>query len=224
MSKELVDWPNRSRIYQDIEKLDNVWGAIRPKFHTGQIYAARYPITPLFASKLVNFTAYFRHLCIIEKRRPPCAELLVSYGSRYWAAHSQRDALGSPQRCPTDRPTDACNGFAPAILCHSTLPFSRNSSEHFGQQLHSGVSLVQNFVTKNFAWPWGICFTQFCVANCNFFCSLGRFEGAKKPLRGVPAPQSPKRISSWTLDFAGKNLQLDRTKTLTCSLLQNSKN
>ena len=39
-------------------------------FHTGQIYAVRYPITPLFASKLVNFCTYFRHLCIIEKRRP----------------------------------------------------------------------------------------------------------------------------------------------------------
>ncbi len=40
------------------------------RFHTGQIYVARYPITPLFASKLVNFCTYFRHLCIIEKRRP----------------------------------------------------------------------------------------------------------------------------------------------------------
>ncbi len=50
-------------------------------FHTGQISAARYPITPLFVSNLVNFTAYFCHLCIIEKRRPPSAERLVSSGS-----------------------------------------------------------------------------------------------------------------------------------------------
>ncbi len=31
-------------------------------FHTGQIYAARYPIMPLLTSKMVNFYAYFRHL------------------------------------------------------------------------------------------------------------------------------------------------------------------
>ena len=149
-------------------------------FHTGQICAACYPITPLFASKLVNFCTYFRHLCIIEKRHPLLSFLLVTVVDIELLTVSETLQGHHSDARPTDRPTDTCNGFAPAILCHLTLPFSQNSSEHFGQKFHLGVSLVQNFVTKNFAWPWGICFTQFRVANCNFFCSLGRFEGAKK--------------------------------------------
>ena len=77
-------------------------------FHTGQIYAARYPITPLFASKLINFCTYFHHLCIIEKRHPLLSFLLATLVDI--GLLSQRCASVSlqvsPQRRPTDRPTD----------------------------------------------------------------------------------------------------------------------
>ena len=69
------------------------------------------------------------------------------------------------------------------------------------------------YVSHNFAW-----------LTATFFLIWGVLRGAKKPLRGVPAPQFPKRFSSWTLDFAEKKFQLDRSKTLACSLSQNSKN
>ncbi len=72
-------------------------------------YAARCPITPLIASKMVNFYTYFRHLCIIEKRHPILSFLLamlVDIGLL-----SQRCASVSlqvsPQRRPADRPTPA---------------------------------------------------------------------------------------------------------------------
>jgi len=151
-------------------------------FHTGQIYAARYPITSLFSSKLVNFCTYFRHLCIIEKRHPLLSFLLatvvdiglLTVSETLRGHHSDADRL-------TDRPNYTCNGFAHAILWHSTLPFLRNSSEHFGQNFHLGVSLVQNFVTKNFVWPWGICFTQFRVVNCDFFVRWGVLREQKTP-------------------------------------------
>ena len=107
-------------------------------FHTGQIYAAPYPIAPLFASKLVNFCTYFRHLCIIEKRRPLLSFLLatvvrVIQQKTVWILGCSQSARRfRVTTAMPDRPTDTCNGFALAILCHLTLPFSQNSSEHFG--------------------------------------------------------------------------------------------
>ncbi len=180
-------------------------------FHTGQIYAARYPITPLFASKLVNFTAYFRHLCIIEKRHPLLSFLFATVVDIGLLTVSETLRGQHSDARPTNRPTDRYLQWLRA--CHSTLPFSRNSSEHFGQKFHLGVSLVQNFVTKNFVWPWGICFTQFRVLNCNFFCSLGRFEGAKKPPRGSQLPNFQRgfQVGPWTL--------LTRNFSLTCRKL-----
>ena len=68
------------------------------------------------------------------------------------------------------------------------------------------------YVSHNFAW-----------LTATFFLIWGVLRGAKKPLRGVPAPQFSKRLASWTLDFAEKKFQLDRSKTLACSLSQNSK-
>ncbi len=155
-------------------QLDNMWGALGQSFHTGQIYAARYPITPLFASKLVNFCTYFRHLCIIEKRHPLLSFLLATVVDI--ALHTVSETLQG-HHCDA-RPNERYLQWL--RVCHF-LPFD---SAIFANILVNnstwGVSLVKNFVTKNFVWPWGICSTQFRVLNCNFFCSLGRFEGAKK--------------------------------------------
>jgi len=64
---------------------------------------------------------------------------------------------------PTDRPTDACNGFAPAILCHSTLPFFAKFFRTFWSTAPTqGCALVQilspkilfdhgEYVSHNFA-------------------------------------------------------------------------
>ena len=95
-------------------QLDNMWGALGQSFHTGQIHAARYPITPLLTSKVVNFCAYFRHLCIIEKRRPlQFPELLVSYGSPrvqqkvFWILGCSQSAMrGRATTATRDRPPD----------------------------------------------------------------------------------------------------------------------
>ena len=140
--------------------LDNMWGAIGQNFHTGQIYAARYPMSPLLTSTVVNYCAYFRHLCIIEKRHPLLSFLLATIVDCGLLTVSETLQGHHCDARPTDRPI-------PAMAWR--LPFSRNSSEHFGPKFHFVVSLVQNFVTKNFVWPWGICFTQFLAVICTFF-------------------------------------------------------
>jgi len=73
-----------------------MWRRLQAKVFILASLRRTHPITPLFASKSVNVCTYFRHLCIIEKRRP-LAELLVSYGGRYCAAHGQR--CESPLLC-----------------------------------------------------------------------------------------------------------------------------
>jgi len=76
------------------------------------------------------------------------------------------------------------------------------------------VSLVKNVVTKN-------CVDNGEYVSHNFawltelFCSLERFEGAKKALRGS-TPNLQKGIS-WTWTLLVKNLQLIE-ETLACSL------
>ena len=153
---------------------------------------------------MINFCAYFRHLCIIEKRRPPCAELLVSYGSRYWAAYSQRDALGSPQRCPTDRPTDR-----PMPAMASRLLFSAIRLCHFREIL---PNILVNSSTQG--CPWSkilspkILFDHgeyvshnFACLSATFFVRWGVLRGQKSPLGGSQRPNFQKRIQvgPWSL-------------------------
>ena len=87
----------------------------------------------LFASKVVNFCAYFRHLCIIEKRRlrilhshlSASAELLVSYGSPHHATLLILRCLQSARRdsvVPSDAwPTDCCT--QQLLACKMDLAF-----------------------------------------------------------------------------------------------------
>jgi len=149
-------------------------------FHTGQIYDARYPITPLFASKLVNFCTYFRHLCIIEKRHPLLSFLFATVVDIGLLTVSETLCGHHSDDRQTNRPTELYLPFDSDIFAK----FLRT----FWSIIPLGVSIVQNFLTKNFVWPWGICFTQFRVVNCNFFVRWGVLRGQKSPLRGSSPP------------------------------------
>ncbi len=177
-------------------------------FHTGQIYAARYRITPLFASKLVNFCTYFRHLCIIEKRHPLLSFLLdtvVDIGLL---------TVGETLQChhSADRPTDR-----PIPAMASRLSFSAIRLCHFHE-------ILPNILVNNSTWgcPWSKMLTpnlwfdhgeyvphNFAWLTATFFLSWGVLRGHKKPLRGVPAPKFSTKHSSWTLGFADIQFQLD---------------
>ena len=131
----------------------------------------------------------------------------------------QRGVAGLPQRRSTAWPI--------SITVHH-LPYGL-----------SRFSEIPNILVNNSTWgcPWSKILTpkilfdhveyvshNFVWLTSTFFLIWGVLRGAKKPLRGVPAPQFSKWFSSWTLDFAEKKFQLDRSKTLACSLSQNSKN
>ena len=128
----------------------------RPKFSN-----SAHLCTPQFVSKLVNVTAYFRHLCIIEKRRPPSAELLDSYGSRYWTAHSHRGASGSPKRRPRDRSIPATLQLLPACSTDSAI-FAKFFRTFWSTAPLSGVP-DQKF-----------CHQKFCLTMGNMFHTIVR--------------------------------------------------
>ncbi len=181
-------------------------------------------MSPLLTSKVVNYCTCFHHLCIIEKRRLRLLHsqrllsfLLATVVMQQKPQSARRDSAHPNNARPTDRTISSSKLYwlrifreiRPNILVNSSTwgcPWSK---------IFSPKILFDHgeYVSHNFGW-----------LTATFFVSWGVLRGHKKPLRGVPDPQFPKRFSSWTLDFAGKNLQLDRTKTLTCSLLQNLKN
>ena len=124
----------------------------------GQIYAARYPITPLIASAMVNFYTYFRHLCIIEKRHPLLSSLLATV-----VDIGLRDAPGSPQRCPTDRPTDRYLQWLRA--CH-TLSFDSAVFAKF--QTFWSIAPLRGVPDQKFSHQ------KFCLTTGNIFHTISR--------------------------------------------------
>ncbi len=133
-------------------------------FHTGQIYAARYPISPLFASKLVNFCTYCRHLCIIEKRRPLLSFLLATVVDFGLLTFSETLQGHHSDARPTDRPTDRYLQWLRA--CYS-LPFDSAIFAKFFRTFWSIVPLGGVPGPK-------FCHQTFCLAMGNMFHTISR--------------------------------------------------
>ena len=129
-------------------------------FHTGQIYAARYPITPLFASKLVNFCTYFRHLCIIEKRHPLLSFLLATVVDI--ALHTVSETLQG-HHCDA-RPTERYLQWLRA--CHF-LPFDSAIFAKFLRTFWSTIPLGGVPGQK-------FCHQKFCLTMGNMFHTISR--------------------------------------------------
>ena len=130
-------------------------------FHTGQIYAARFPTTPLIASKLVNFNTYFRHLCIIEKRHPLLSFLLATVVDIRLLTVSETLQGHHSDARPTDRPI-------PAMA--SRLLFSAIRLCHFRE-------ILPNILVNNSTW--GVpgpkfCHQKFCLTIGNMFHTISR--------------------------------------------------
>ncbi len=133
-------------------------------FHTGQIYAARYPITTLFASKLVNFCTYFRHLCITEKRHPLLSFLLATVVDIGLLTVSETLRGHHSDARPTNRPTELYLQWLRA--CHS-LSFDSAIFAKFFRTFWSKIPLGGVSGTK-------FCHQKFCLTMGNMFHRISR--------------------------------------------------
>ncbi len=129
-------------------------------FHTGQIYAARFPTTPLIASILVNFHTYFRHLCIIEKRHPLLSFLLATVVDIGLLTVSETLQGHHSDARPTDRPTDRY------LQCH-TLSFDSAIFAKFFRTFWSKIPLRGVPCPK-------FCHQKLCLTMGNMFHTISR--------------------------------------------------
>jgi len=166
-----------------IPKLDNVWGAIRPKFSYSQIYAARYPIMPLIASKLVNFYTIFRHLCILKRGAFACCTHILSASAELLLATvvSIMQQKSQSARRDSAGPSDT----RPIPIDISSLPY--RDLEIFAKFLRTFWSIApirvswSKILSQKFCLTMRNMFHTISRSHLQLFFLAGAFWGAKSP-------------------------------------------